>query len=103
LVENALKHGIAKLADKGELGLAVSSAEKEQIKIVISDNGPAFSESLASGYGLQSTREKLELLFPGNADFYFENAPKKQLVITLKKMLAHEHPQQPKKIQNHYN
>lgn len=102
LVENALKHGIAKLADKGELNLVVST-EKEQIKIVIGDNGPAFSESLASGYGLQSTREKLELLFPSNADFYFENAPKKQLVITLKKMLAHEHTHQSKKIQNHYN
>lgn len=102
LVENALKHGISKLADKGELSLTVGT-ENDRIKIIISDNGPAFSGNLSSGYGLQSTREKLELLFPQNADFYFENVPNKQLVITLKKMLAHEYTQTTNKIQNHYH
>lgn len=103
LVENALKHGIAKLPDKGTLNLTVS-LDNELIKIIIADNGPAFSDSMQPGYGLQSTRDKLELLFPGKADFYFENSPGKQLVITLKKMLVHEYPKQPiQTIQNsHY-
>ncbi|WP_299454877.1 sensor histidine kinase [uncultured Microscilla sp.] len=102
LVENALKHGIAKLAEKGKLSLTINT-ENDQIKVMIGDNGPGFSDELVSGYGLKSTREKLELLFPGNADFYFENSPKKQLVITLKKMLAHEYTKNKQAIQNRYN
>lgn len=103
LVENAIKHGISKLPDKGHLYISVIP-ENELLKIVIRDNGPAFSDSLQMGYGLQSTQDKLQLLFPENAHFHFENAPKKQIIITLKKMLAHEYTQPlPQIVQNpHY-
>ncbi len=94
LVENAIKHGISKLPEAGQLNIEVSQKEN-LLEIVLKDNGPVFSENMQLGYGWQSTRDKLELLFPKNADFYFENTPEKKVVISLKKMLAHEHSTQP--------
>ncbi|OJJ16439.1 hypothetical protein BKI52_34705 [marine bacterium AO1-C] len=94
LVENAIKHGISKLAEAGKLSIEVTQ-EENLLEIILKDNGPAFSENMQLGYGWQSTRDKLELLFPKNADFYFENTPEKKVVISLKKMLAHEHTSKP--------
>lgn len=97
LVENALKHGIAKLPEEGKLSLEVQQ-EENQLKITLADNGPAFAENMQLGYGWQSTQDKLGLLFPKNSDFYFENTPEKKVVISLKKMLAHEQPTTPQQI-----
>ena len=94
LVENAIKHGISKLAEAGKLSIEVTQ-EENLLEIILKDNGPRFSENMQLGYGWRSTRDKLELLFPKNADFYFENTPEKKVVISLKKMLAHEHASKP--------
>ena len=65
LVDNAVKHGIAKLPDGGEIRIA-ARRQAEQLRIEISDNGPGLSNKGAlpsSRLGLRITRERLESLY----------------------------------------
>jgi two-component system LytT family sensor kinase len=65
LVDNAVKHGIAKLADGGEIRIA-AKRQAEQLQLEISDNGPGLSNKGAvpsSRLGLKITRERLESLY----------------------------------------
>ena len=65
LVDNAVKHGIARLPDGGEIRIAATT-KAHQLKIEISDNGPGLSKpgTLPSiGLGLKITRERLESLY----------------------------------------
>lgn len=66
LVENAIKHGIAKIATKGNLSIKVQN-ENNSLIISIFDNGAPFPTQVSSGYGLRSTEEKLRLLGGENA------------------------------------
>jgi two-component system, LytTR family, sensor kinase len=61
LVENAIKHGISKVTNKGNL---IIKAETKNNHLIISifDNGAPFPAQISSGYGLRSTEEKLYLL-----------------------------------------
>jgi len=65
LVDNAVKHGISKLPDGGEIRI-VAKAQAKQLQIEIVDNGPGVSDSqrlASSGLGLRITRERLESLY----------------------------------------
>ncbi|MEP6644102.1 MAG: histidine kinase [Acidobacteriaceae bacterium] len=68
LVENAVRHGIAKRSTGGEIRI-VSSRVDDMLSLQIIDNGPGFSESAISksttGLGLRSTRERLQTLYGG--------------------------------------
>ena len=67
LVENAVKHGAARL--RGEARIAVRAAERDaSLVIEVRDNGPGFDESAddgavgrrrGAGFGLRSVRERL--------------------------------------------
>jgi two-component system LytT family sensor kinase len=81
LVENALKHGLKDTIEKGEL--KVSIKKTKNIDIVVSDNGHPFPNELEIGYGLQSTYDKLELLYPGNYELQITNEPFKQIKIQI--------------------
>jgi len=65
LVDNAVKHGISKLPDGGEIRIAAKN-KAGQLQIEISDNGPGLSNQAAlpsSRLGLRITRERLESLY----------------------------------------
>ena len=84
LAENAVKHGISKITEKGIVKIKIF--EKEQkVNIEIYDNGPEFPGGLISGYGLQNTYEKFKLLYKKSFEIEFINQPEKKLVITLSK------------------
>jgi two-component sensor histidine kinase len=83
LVENSIKHGTSKITGTGLVNVEIIHRNKE-LTIAVHDNGPAFPEGLISGYGLQSTHEKLNLLFPSNYELSFLNGQYKQLIIKLK-------------------
>jgi len=83
LVENAVKHGTSKITTSGLVEVKITSENKEVI-ITVHDNGPSFPEGLISGYGLQSTQEKLNLLFPNSHELSFTNGTYKQIIIKLK-------------------
>jgi LytS/YehU family sensor histidine kinase len=62
LLENAVKHGVAPLQQKGQITVRVEK-EKEGLIIQISDNGKGMvvQESI-HGFGLKLTRERIALL-----------------------------------------
>lgn len=83
LVENALKHGLKNREKGGLLEVNVRSGEQGNIELSVHDNGTPFPEQPHAGYGLQSTYDKLELLYTGKAQMQLINFPKKQVLLTL--------------------
>jgi len=82
LVENALKHGLNDKVSNGVLKISINM-ENETIVIVIADNGKPFPPELNMGYGLQSTYDKLALLYGENYQVQIMNAPEKQVKIII--------------------
>lgn len=82
LVENAVKHGASKVK-RGFVQLAIHKKANE-FDIRISDNGPDFSQNPDFGFGLNSTVEKLNLLYPNKYAFNLRNKPEKAISINLK-------------------
>jgi len=82
LVENALKHGLKNTFENGLLAVKVSRNENK-INIAVIDNGSPFPAELIAGYGLQSTFEKLKLLYPNEHEIEMINQPLKQIKITI--------------------
>ncbi|HMC78812.1 MAG TPA: histidine kinase [Vicinamibacterales bacterium] len=63
LVENALRHGIAKRTDAGRVTIAARRAGGD-LEISVEDDGPGISGSAAApGHGLENTRERLRTLY----------------------------------------
>jgi two-component system LytT family sensor kinase len=81
LVENALKHGLNNVTEGGELRIDIRKTDK--ILISIADNGKPFPEELGMGYGLQSTYDKLELLYPNAYELQILNEPFKEVKIQI--------------------
>lgn len=84
LVENAIKHGISKVAGPGAIILRITE-ENGWLTGRIHDNGPVFPEELVAGYGLQSIQDKLKLLYGNDARLLVENKPLKEVVVQIKK------------------
>lgn len=62
LVENAIKHGISVLQEKGEIDISFSSSGKDLL-VKIGDNGKGFDTTLpTAGFGLKLTKERIALL-----------------------------------------
>lgn len=84
LVENALKHGLANIGKDGLLEISVVD-KGDMLEIIVHDNGNDFPEDLTAGYGLQSTNDKLNLLYGDNWKLNYTNTPKKQISISIPK------------------
>jgi len=82
LVENALKHGLKDVAENGQLTVSITEAV-DGINIIVVDNGVPFPADLQVGYGLQSTYDKLQLLYPDGYEIRIINEPAKCIKITL--------------------
>lgn len=82
VVENAVQHGIAKIAGRGIIEIHITQ-EKGLLKIAVHDNGPLFHEPISEGHGLQSIRHKLRLLYSEKANLSLQNDPLKQVLILL--------------------
>jgi two-component system, LytTR family, sensor kinase len=81
LVENAIKHGISKIAHAGEIKVEIKQIN-ENISIKIHDNGPDFGEAVGGGFGLRSIKEKLKIVYAEKANFEVKNEPEKAVIIT---------------------
>jgi len=65
LVDNAIKHGIARLVSGGEIRIS-ATRDGTDLHLEVRDNGPGFKESSRSpsrGVGLRITRERLETIY----------------------------------------
>lgn len=82
LVENAVKHGVSKNKDKGEIILKIDQQANELI-ISVYDNGPNFPEGLVSGHGLQTVFDLLRLSYGDKGSLNWTNTPEKMITITI--------------------
>jgi signal transduction histidine kinase len=79
LVENALRHGIARRADAGMLHVG-ARREGSQLVLTVRDDGPGLPAALdpraaeAGGVGLANTRARLAALYGDNATLDVANA-----------------------------
>lgn len=74
LVENGIKHGIAKLKEGGSISLD-TKVEDNTLIIKIRNNGQLEQDeiSLSKGFGIANTRQRLQLLYGEKALFSIEN------------------------------
>jgi two-component system, LytTR family, sensor kinase len=78
LVENGIKHGIAKRTEGGEVQLKskmITTSEGQKLKIEIRNSGHFSEENLKSsnGFGVSNTKHRLNLLFGDDAHFSIMN------------------------------
>lgn len=97
IVENAIKHGIAKRADSGRIDVRIYEKNRDagprdagppnagltELHLCIHDNGPAFPDYMSGGYGLRSIQDKLKLLYGDDARVELQNWPLKQVLICI--------------------
>ena len=63
VVENAVRHGVAKRSEPGTIEIS-ASIDGGDLVLAVSDDGPGFaSEAAGRGVGLTNTRARLETLF----------------------------------------
>lgn len=82
LVENALKHGLKDKAHGGYLSVEISLSDRG-IVLLVGDNGIPFPDELSVGYGLQSTYDKLQLLYGDGYEIKINNLPSKTIKILI--------------------
>jgi len=84
LVENAIRHGIARRTDAGRLTAAARRAGG-RLELVVTDDGPGIDAHTGDqpGHGLANTRERLQALYGNRASLTVERAPGGGTVATL--------------------
>ena len=61
-IENAIVHCMADLGEKGVLSVAVRETGSDEIYVEIADNGKGFEADANKGFGLKSSRERIDLI-----------------------------------------
>jgi LytS/YehU family sensor histidine kinase len=87
LLENAIKHGIARRSDAGTVEVR-SRRDADMLVLEVMDDGPGFpagwDPGTSGGIGLANTRERLERLFDGTHQFEAHNGPGGGAVVTIR-------------------
>jgi hypothetical protein len=85
LVENAVKHGIARLPEAGSLTIA-ARRDGEMLEVVIRNDGPPFDRVAAAARrgGIGNTRERLRELYGDAASLSIESGAAGGAVATLR-------------------
>lgn len=74
LVENAVRHGIARRAEPGRIEIAVRRIEND-LHLTVRDNGPGFREGARDGVGLENTRGRLAELYGDQQSIEINSGP----------------------------
>jgi len=82
LVENAVKHGIARQKEGGLIEIKIS-AYHEWIKITVCNPGQLDSMQVRDGIGLKNLKERLYLQYKGKAEFEINEQPEGTIISTL--------------------
>lgn len=72
LVENAVKHGIGKLKDGGQVKLSVEIADDNLLHIAVLNSGNLVLEEGGTRLGLENIKKRLFLIFGDKARFTLE-------------------------------
>ena len=91
LVENAIKHGIAVRPGSGQIEVQARRGGLDRLVLRVVDDGPGppAAGPGSDGVGLRNTRDRLELLYPGEHLFEIGGAPGRGFEVTLVFPLAH--------------
>jgi two-component system LytT family sensor kinase len=81
LVENGIKHGISRRTNGGKISVN-SFIEDSKLHIQISNTGQLSDEDLkqATGFGIQNTKHRLNLLYGINGSFNIHNTSKSEVL-----------------------
>lgn len=76
LVENGIKHGIAKRTDGGEISVS-TKLENSKLSICIKNTGQIHEDLMkqSNGFGISNTKQRLNLIYGGSANFEIKNNP----------------------------
>jgi len=85
LVENAIRHGITKRADAGRVTVA-ARRDGEVLEVTVADDGAGIdpAATLATGHGIENTRERLRALYGEHASLTVLRAPAGGTIATLR-------------------
>jgi len=61
-IENAIVHCMSELGKKGEMEIKINEAGPKEVRVEIRDNGKGFELGAEKGFGLKSSRERIDLL-----------------------------------------
>ncbi|MEA3480074.1 MAG: histidine kinase [Bacteroidota bacterium] len=61
-IENAIVHAMADLGEEGKLAVSVRETDNNKIFVEIVDNGLGFEVGTDKGFGLRSSRERIDLI-----------------------------------------
>lgn len=78
LVENALKHGVARRPEGGEVTIAVWP-EDSLVHLEVTNNGSLPEIPSQNGIGLKNARTRLQLLYGEKGNIVLENAPENRV------------------------
>lgn len=73
LVENAIKHGISKRVDGGEVKV-VARFKGDNLELLVQNSGQLSETMNGDGFGIKSTQDRLNLMYQGKAQFEIRNA-----------------------------
>jgi two-component system LytT family sensor kinase len=62
IVENAVKHGVARRANAGRIEIS-AALDADNLELAVEDDGVGFSPSQPEGVGLSNTRERLATMY----------------------------------------
>jgi LytS/YehU family sensor histidine kinase len=82
LVENALKHGISRLPEGGELRIA-AGVVNDHLQVEVTNSGKLYSKADHRGSGLHNARERLRLIYGDSASLTLAARDSDNVVATL--------------------
>jgi two-component system LytT family sensor kinase len=83
LVENAVRHGIGRLSDAGELVIR-ARRDEDALLLEVRDDGPGLADGAPrEGVGLRNTRLRLAQLYGPEHELALANAPGRGAVVTV--------------------
>ena len=68
VIENAIKHGISTLPEGGKVKLSISQTA-DKMQIAVSNDGRLLSGSTGTSVGIKNIKDRLRILYNGEADF----------------------------------
>ncbi|MBN2346597.1 MAG: histidine kinase [Candidatus Aminicenantes bacterium] len=87
LVENAIRHGISREADGGEIVISARRNGPDGLLISVADDGPGFQgdaeELFLRGIGLKNTRERLRILYGDRQSLTITNGSQKGFAVRI--------------------
>ncbi|MES2567196.1 MAG: histidine kinase [Bacteroidota bacterium] len=83
LVENGIKHGISKIPEGGAISINSKKTDNTSTIEIINTGQLQLSNKSDSGFGVENTMNRLELLFGSKATFSLKNLDNRNVISTI--------------------